>query len=93
MNEPSNFVDGSENACTTEEEAGYELDHPPYTPAVSGGSLYHNTLCPSALHAIGTHFDLHNLYSHFETVVTHKCVRVWRTVHTPLVYSHVLYMH
>ena len=79
MNEPSNFVDGSDSGCTTKpEEAGYALDHPPYTPPLFDAELASRTVCPSARHAAGTHYDLHNLYSYTETVVSHKCVTAIR---------------
>lgn len=75
MNEPSNFEDGSETVCTTKkEDAGYALDHPPYTPSVNGRSLYHNTLCPSAMHFNDSHYNLHSTYGYFEGIVTNKCV-------------------
>ena len=74
MNEPSNFVDGSESGCTTKpEEAGYAFDHPPYSPPLfAGQTLLSNTVCPSARQFAGAHYDLHNLYGYTETVVTHK---------------------
>ena len=81
MNEPSNDGCGSVSGCTAKpEEAGYALDHPPYTPPLfAGQTLLSNTVCPSARHAAGTHYDLHNLYGYTETVVTHKCVTIIRS--------------
>jgi len=58
MNEPSNELDGSTKGCPTNSP----LDHPPYTPHVSGGVLYSRTLCMSAKHHDYSHYDVHSLY-------------------------------
>ncbi len=67
MNEPSNFVDGSVNGCTLN-----AFDEPPYTPYVVGNKLYAKTVCPSAQQYISNHYNLHNLYGHFEAIATNK---------------------
>jgi lysosomal alpha-glucosidase len=66
MNEPSNFVDGSTLGCTNN-----QLDNPPFVPAtIDGGKLESKTLCPSAKHAISTHYNLHNMYGWSQANVT-----------------------
>ena len=69
MNEPSNFVVGSIKGCGKN-----HLDNPPFIPGVIGGRLADKTICMSAKHYIGTHYDLHSLYGHSESVVTKKYV-------------------
>ncbi|XP_032930427.1 lysosomal alpha-glucosidase-like isoform X2 [Catharus ustulatus] len=65
MNEPSNFMDGSEHGCPPG-----ELDSPPYTPAVLGDSLSAKTVCASAEQKVSVHYNLHNLYGLMETKAT-----------------------
>jgi lysosomal alpha-glucosidase len=67
MNEPSNFVDGSSKGCTDN-----SLDEPPYIPKVLGGQLYKSTICPSSEQYFGNHYNLHNMYGHFEAISTSK---------------------
>ena len=78
MNEPSNFVDGSIDGCTTN-----SLDNPPFVPSrrqihpcpngtqlylldVLGGTLSSKTLCPSAQQSLSTHYNLHSMFGYFE---------------------------
>ncbi|KFQ99838.1 Lysosomal alpha-glucosidase, partial [Nipponia nippon] len=65
MNEPSNFMDGSEHGCPPG-----ELDSPPYTPAVLGDSLSAKTVCASAKQKASVHYNLHNLYGLMEARAT-----------------------
>ncbi|CAF4136985.1 unnamed protein product, partial [Rotaria sordida] len=65
MNEPSNFIDGSHDGCTNN-----SLDKPPFVPHVLGDSLSAKTLCPSAQHALSSHYNLHNMYGYFEAKAT-----------------------
>uniref|UniRef100_U3KHM3 P-type domain-containing protein n=1 Tax=Ficedula albicollis TaxID=59894 RepID=U3KHM3_FICAL len=65
MNEPSNFMDGSEDGCPPG-----ELDSPPYTPAVLGDSLSAKTVCASAEQKASVHYNLHNLYGLMEAKAT-----------------------
>lgn len=67
MNEIENFVDGSMQGCP---EANNTLDHPPYVPNVYGGNLYHHTLCMSAKLYAGSNYNVHNIYSLAEAIVT-----------------------
>ncbi|XP_035695531.1 lysosomal alpha-glucosidase-like [Branchiostoma floridae] len=69
MNEPSNFVDGSTHGCPDN-----HLEKPPYTPAVVGGSLSAKTLCASSQQHLSTHYNLHNLYGHFEIIASHNAL-------------------
>nr|AQS60670.1 lysosomal alpha-glucosidase [Sogatella furcifera] len=66
MNEPSNFVYGSLTGCP----AGSPVEDPPYLPAIHGGVLRAHTLCMTARHRWGRHYDLHNLYGMTEAVAT-----------------------
>ncbi|KAI2798523.1 hypothetical protein BLOT_012805 [Blomia tropicalis] len=68
MNEPSNFLDGAFNGCPTNST----LETPQYTPGMVEDSLTlnHKTLCMSARHSIGLHYNLHNLYGISEAIVT-----------------------
>ncbi|KFP18506.1 Lysosomal alpha-glucosidase, partial [Egretta garzetta] len=65
MNEPSNFMDGSEDGCPPG-----ELDSPPYTPAVLGDSLSAKTVCASAKQKASVHYNLHNVYGLMEAKAT-----------------------
>eukprot|EP00794_Sanderia_malayensis_P012061 gene12061-13304_t len=65
MNEPSNFVVGSLSGCPKS-----SLETPPYVPSVAGGSLSVQTLCMTAKHYTGRHYDLHSLYGYSEGIVT-----------------------
>ncbi|NXD21371.1 LYAG glucosidase, partial [Spelaeornis formosus] len=65
MNEPSNFMDGSEDGCPPG-----EFDSPPYTPAVLGDSLSAKTVCASAKQKLSVHYNLHNLYGLMEAKAT-----------------------
>ncbi|XP_041372826.1 lysosomal alpha-glucosidase-like [Gigantopelta aegis] len=69
MNEPSNFKDGSIHGCTSS-----SLDNPPYLPAVTGHSLHQKTICPSSRQHLGVHYNLHNLYGHFEGKATYSAL-------------------
>ncbi|XP_033124429.1 lysosomal alpha-glucosidase-like isoform X2 [Anneissia japonica] len=68
MNEPSNMIDGSTNGCPS--NSTYE--NPPYVPKVTGGKLWSKTLCMTAKHYTGLHYNLHNLYGYSEMVATHQ---------------------
>uniref|UniRef100_A0ABL0DKX3 P-type domain-containing protein n=1 Tax=Rhodnius prolixus TaxID=13249 RepID=A0ABL0DKX3_RHOPR len=65
MNEPSNFVNGSIKGCPSN-----SFEQPPYVPAVDGDSLNYHTLCMSAKHYGGRHYDVHNIYGTVEAGVT-----------------------
>ena len=69
MNEPSSFVKGSTQGCTTS-----KYDNPPYIPGVVKHSLSDHTICPSARHKSGLHYNLHSLYGHSELVATQMYV-------------------
>jgi len=65
MNEPSNFVVGSLTGCPES-----SLETPPYVPSIAGGRLSVQTLCMTAKHYNGLHYDLHSLYGYSEGIVT-----------------------
>ena len=71
MNEPSNFVDGSLVGCTNN-----TLDEPPYIPKILGGQLYSSSICPSSQQYLSTHYNLHNMYGHFEAIATNQYVEI-----------------
>jgi len=70
MNEPTNFCQGSTKGCSSN-----RYDHPPYLPGILGGYLAHKTVCMSAKHAIGIHYDLHSLYGHSQAVATMSALK------------------
>lgn len=82
MNEPSNFYDGTKKGCSKN-----SLNFPPYLPNVLGGSLFSKTLCPSAKHYKGTHYDIHNMYGISEAAVTSFAMTEIRTGKRPLTIS------
>ncbi|XP_078273960.1 lysosomal alpha-glucosidase isoform X2 [Rhinoraja longicauda] len=61
MNEPSNFVEGSESGCPSN-----ELENPPFVPGVLGGRLRSQTICASAKQKVSTHYNVHSLYGLME---------------------------
>jgi len=80
MNEPSNFVQGSTKGCSSN-----RYDHPPYLPGIIGGYLADKTVCMSAKHAIGIHYDLHSLYGYSEAVATMSALKKVRNKRTLVV--------
>lgn len=65
MNEPSNFLNGAFNGCPKS-----SLESPPYIPAIDGGVLNYKTMCMTAKHYAGVHYDVHNLFGFTEAIVT-----------------------
>ncbi|XP_059088865.1 lysosomal alpha-glucosidase-like isoform X2 [Tigriopus californicus] len=88
MNEPSNFWSGQFNGCSISERGGH-LNHPPYVPRfVKGQSLFFRNICPSAVHYGNySHYDVHNLFGHSETVVTNAALRNVRPGKRPFIIS------
>ncbi|XP_060837223.1 lysosomal alpha-glucosidase-like [Rhopalosiphum padi] len=72
MNEPANFVNGDFNGCSSFKSDHWEL--PQYIPGIVGGQLNYKTICMSASHFAGIHYDLHNLYGLVETISTHDAL-------------------
>lgn len=66
MNEIHNFGDGSINGC----DENNPWDNPPYVPG--GDSLYKQTICLSAKHFAGLHYNLHNVYGLKQCMETFK---------------------
>ncbi|CAH2008235.1 unnamed protein product [Acanthoscelides obtectus] len=61
MNEPSNFLSGCPRSS---------LETPPYLPGVDGGALNYKTMCMSAQHYAGLHYNVHNLFGFTEGVIS-----------------------
>ena len=70
MNEPSNFADGSDVGCPKT-----KYDNPPYVPRVLNGKLYAKTLCLSSRQYLSNHYNLHNMYGHFEAIATYNALK------------------
>lgn len=70
MNEPANFIDGDFNGCSSTDSVHWEK--PQYIPNVVGGHLNYKTICMSARHYAGVHYDLHNVYGFLETIATYR---------------------
>lgn len=70
MNEPSSFIDGSTVGCTKS-----IYDNPPYIPRVLGEKLSSKTICPSSRQYISNHYNLHNMYGHFEAISTYNALK------------------
>ncbi|XP_037664457.1 lysosomal alpha-glucosidase [Choloepus didactylus] len=69
MNEPANFVRGSQDGCPDN-----ELENPPYVPGVIGGTLQAATLCASSHQQLSTHYNVHNLYGLTEAIASHRAL-------------------
>jgi lysosomal alpha-glucosidase len=65
MNEIFSFVSGSLDGCPNN-----TLEDSPYLPG--GRILQNNTLCMSAKHHAGAHYNIHNLYGLYMAVVTNQ---------------------
>ena len=64
MNEVSNFVTGSLEGCPKDNP----LENPPYLPG--NRSLQSRTLCMSAKHYAGDHYNVHSLYGLYMAIAT-----------------------
>ncbi|NXC72986.1 LYAG glucosidase, partial [Anhinga anhinga] len=69
MNEPSNFVEGSQDGCPNN-----SLEQPPYVPGVFGGRLQAGTICASSQQYLSSHYNLHSLYGLTEAIASHNCI-------------------
>ncbi|XP_031454781.1 lysosomal alpha-glucosidase [Phasianus colchicus] len=69
MNEPSNFVEGSQDGCPDS-----SLEKPPYVPGVFGGRLQAGTICASSQQHLSSHYNLHNLYGLTEAIASHNAL-------------------
>ncbi|NXK48260.1 LYAG glucosidase, partial [Chauna torquata] len=67
MNEPSNFVEGSQDGCPDN-----SLEKPPYVPGVFGGRLQAGTICASSQQYLSSHYNLHSLYGLTEAIASHE---------------------
>ncbi|XP_042231432.1 lysosomal alpha-glucosidase-like [Homarus americanus] len=74
MNEPSNFWSGSFNGCKET-----KLEKPDFVPPVHGDVLFYHTLCMSARHHLGLHYNLHNLFGFTETIATNAALQIIRS--------------
>lgn len=68
MNEIASYTDGSIYGCPTNNP----LDNPPYTPRVDGNRLNYRTLCMADKHAIGSHYDVHNIFALLQVATTNQ---------------------
>ncbi|RWS23758.1 lysosomal alpha-glucosidase-like protein [Leptotrombidium deliense] len=80
MNEISDFVDGSLYGCPNN-----ELENPPYVPG--NQKLQKNGLCMSAKHYAGVQYNVHNLYSTYQTKVTNEVLKKLRDNKRPFIIS------
>uniref|UniRef100_A0A8C6ZE20 Lysosomal alpha-glucosidase n=1 Tax=Nothoprocta perdicaria TaxID=30464 RepID=A0A8C6ZE20_NOTPE len=69
MNEPSNFVEGSQEGCPSN-----NLENPPYVPGVFGGRLQAGTICASSQQYLSSHYNLHSLYGLTEAIASHNAL-------------------
>ncbi|XP_074900238.1 lysosomal alpha-glucosidase isoform X1 [Buteo buteo] len=69
MNEPSNFVEGSQDGCPNN-----SLEQPPYVPGVFGGRLRAGTICASSQQYLSSHYNLHSLYGLTEAIASHDAL-------------------
>ncbi|NWU48360.1 LYAG glucosidase, partial [Dromas ardeola] len=69
MNEPSNFVEGSQDGCPNN-----SLEQPPYVPGVFGGRLQAGTICASSQQYLSSHYNLHSLYGLTEAIASHDAL-------------------
>ncbi|XP_025078671.1 sucrase-isomaltase, intestinal-like [Pomacea canaliculata] len=74
MNEPSSFVAGSTQGCEKT-----QWDYPPYVPNILGaspeGKMFDKTMCMTAQHSWGRHYDVHSLYAHSMAMRTVSVLR------------------
>ncbi|NWI95931.1 LYAG glucosidase, partial [Pitta sordida] len=66
MNEPANFVEGSQDGCPDN-----NLEQPPYVPGVFGGRLQAGTICASSQQYLSSHYNLHSLYGLSQAIASH----------------------
>jgi len=75
MNEPANFVAGDLNDGCRDSTTNY----PPYIPHIriddSSNGLADKTICGDAVHAIGLHYDVHNMFGWSQSKPTLEAVR------------------
>ncbi|NXL59543.1 LYAG glucosidase, partial [Chordeiles acutipennis] len=69
MNEPANFVEGSQDGCPKN-----SLEQPPYVPGVFGGRLQAGTICASSQQYLSSHYNLHSLYGLTQAVASHNSI-------------------
>lgn len=82
MNDISSFVDGSKSGCPSNASS---IDSPPYEPGFY--PLIKKTLCMSARHKDGLEYDVHSLYSFYETIATFKALQEARPNTRPFIIS------
>ncbi len=42
---------------------------------ITGGNLFSKTLCPSSKQFLSSHYNLHNMYGHFEAMATYNALK------------------
>lgn len=86
MNEPATMgYDGQIGGCRND-----TLDRPQFNPA-HPNVLEHQTICMSSQHAIGPHYNVHNMYSMFQAKMTYEAMIKIRTDMRPFILSRASY--
>ncbi|XP_022671620.1 lysosomal alpha-glucosidase-like isoform X1 [Varroa destructor] len=80
MNEPSNQLNGVNGTCPDT-----SLDYPPVI--IGGEALFTYTACMSDRMYAGSHYDLHNLYSHLEARAMYRALVSIRPTKRPFIIS------
>ncbi|XP_062576597.1 sucrase-isomaltase, intestinal-like [Saccostrea cucullata] len=85
MDEPASFIPGSESGCEKN-----DWNSPPFIPKIKdgekdGGNLYYKTLCMDAKQHWGRHYDVHSMYGHSESMVTHRALTQLRPNQRPFI--------
>jgi lysosomal alpha-glucosidase len=68
MNEPATFISGQDGGCINN-----SLDRPQFNPHYPL-NLEFLTMCMSAQHYLGPHYDIHNMYAYFEARMTYNAL-------------------
>ncbi|XP_071838698.1 sucrase-isomaltase, intestinal-like [Apostichopus japonicus] len=73
MNEPSNFIRGSEEGCLDN-----RYNYPPYMPKllIEENLIYTKTICMDADHHGYQHYNVHSLYGHAMSMATEEALKV-----------------
>jgi lysosomal alpha-glucosidase len=81
MNEPSNVYDGQQGGCPAS-----PLESPPYTPGIVN-PIQRRTICMTAKHYAGPHYNIHNMYAIYEAKATQEALLALRPQSRPFIIS------